>query len=126
MKKRIVAILLIIILALSGSTMAWAAPEGEGIGDEVLRQDGNAESEGEIEEDAGLIDEGEDNLLGDEDGSGETEETTVLVNETATQEDGSIVLENELQVADTGNENNGNLFAGGTGTAEDPFQITTA
>lgn len=42
-EKRIVAILLVFTLVMSGNTMAWAAPEGEIVGDDVSGEGGNIE-----------------------------------------------------------------------------------
>lgn len=50
MKKRIVAILLVFTLAMSGNTMAWAAPEGEIVGDDISGEGGNIEKAEEIGE----------------------------------------------------------------------------
>lgn len=135
MKKRMIAILLTFALTISGSAMAWAAPEDgtqgsavseEGAQDnivpeEVENSEGMEEKESGTEEneanEQGLYEEEIDNsqetdsftLNNDSDPNGELsiEKQDIILNQSNTIWDGTIA----------------NSFCGGSGTASDPYLI---
>lgn len=116
MKKRMIAILLAFVLTISSNAIAWAAPE-EGTQDSTVSEEvENSERVEEIE-----IGIGEDETSVSE---SEKQKDEISVPE---EENGNAELNNiEPQTISAESKNNNGLFAGGTGTAEDPYQITTA
>ncbi len=167
MKKRMIAILLTFALTISGSAMAWAAPEDgtqesavseegmqgsivseEGVQDRIVPEEGVRDSivseevvniegiEKEESEDGGNETNGLDI---NEEGTGSDgieNPSDSLISESEGAEDGTGASEgengdaglngSEPQAMTAENESGEELFAGGTGTAEDPYQITTA
>lgn len=147
MKKRMIAVLLAFALTISGSAAAWAAPE-DGMQGSSVSEDGMQESA--VPEDM----ENSEGMEKEESEDGGNETNGLDINEEGTGSDGienpsdSLLPETEEfgdgtgapeeengdaesndiepQAMDAENENGEELFAGGTGTAEDPYQITTA
>lgn len=111
MKKKIVAFALVITLVISSSVMAWAEPVEKIVSDDLVVE-GNTEGGGEIKE----------NLEAHE-------EKARVIEEKEESEDGNdsvIIYDNILEDTSVENGGRGNMFSGGTGTTEDPFQITTS
>lgn len=116
MKKRMIAILLAFVLTISSSAIALAAPE-EGTQDSTVSEEVE-NSERVKESEIGI---GEDETSVSE---SEKQKDKISVPE---EENGNAELNNiEPQTISAESKNNNGLFAGGTGTAEDPYQITTA
>lgn len=128
MKKRIISIVLALTLVMSGSTMAWAAPEGEVVSEDVFEQGGNVEDSEEIQDELEPTEQSKEDLS-EEVQNDELENITIYAEDVdiAGAEINDSVLYSDAPRAGTVEGRNGSsLFAGGKGTAEDPFQITTA
>lgn len=116
MKKRMIAILLTFVLTISNSAIAWAAPV-EGTQDSTVSEE--VENSERVEESEIGIGEDETSVS-----ESEKQKDKISVPE---EENGNAELNNiEPQTISAESKNNNGLFAGGTGTAEDPYQITTA
>lgn len=124
MKKRIISIVLALALIMSGNTMAWAAPEGEMVSKDVFEQGGNVENSEETRENLKSMEQSKEDLS-EEAQNDESENITTQAEDIdiAGAEVKDPVLYNDASRVGT---NERSLFAGGTGTAEDPFQIKTA
>lgn len=129
MKKRIISIVLALTLVMSGSTMAWAAPEGEIVYDEdVFEQGGNIEDSEEIREELEPTEQSKEDLS-EEVQNDELENITTYAEDvdiTGAEINDSVLYSDSLGAGTVEGRNGGSLFAGGKGTIEDPFQITTA
>lgn len=116
MKKRMIAILLTFVLTISNSAIAWAAPE-DGTQDSTVSE--------EVENSEGV----EKNEIGteeDETSALESEKQKDEISVTKEENDDAELNNIEPQTISAESKNSNGLFAGGTGTAEDPYQITTA